>query len=192
MSTDPPQHPPTDGRSDPAGASPVVVLVFGAAAFVAFAIAGLGMMSLLLDADVIEQPGLGPLPGVVGFVAAVAAWVAVMGPALRRRAGLSASIGAGLAAGAAYAAAVFVGVLFAGSDPAIAAAVAWRLVTAGFAAVVAIAGILVGTGAAVAVRTPDRPRWPWEGRADDRPHGSRPDDDGPDEPGVSRDAPRED
>jgi hypothetical protein len=151
---------PNRGRN----VSPVVAVAGGAIVFVALSIAGLGVTSLLLDVDVIEAPGLGQLPGAVGFAAALVAWVAVLAPALRARPGVGIGVLAGIAAGAAYTAGIFVGALGVGTDVALAASVAWRLVTTGFAAVVAIAGILAATGAAVAVRTSGRSEWPWERR----------------------------
>ncbi len=159
----------TEGERQTGGPAPnaLVVVAFGAAAFVAFAIAGLGLLSLFVDADVIEEPGLGPVPGIVGFAGAIVAWVALMAPALPRRPGVGASLLAGLTAGAAYTVGVLLGVIGVGGDPAVALGVAGRLVAVGFSAVIALAGLLAGVGAAVAVRTSDRPRWPWEKQGED-------------------------
>lgn len=150
----------------PAGASAArrrAVLAFAAVVFVSLTIAGLGLVSLFQDADVIEVPGLGPIPGVVGVVVALVGWALVTARLLRLRAGVAWALLAGLVAGACYPLAVLVATLFAGADPSDAAGIAGRLIVLGFAPVVAVAGLLSATGAAVAVRTGDQtPRWPWE------------------------------
>jgi len=141
----------------------LVVLALWGGVFFALLVAGLGMTSLLLEADVIAVDGVGQAPGVVGVCAALAAWAGVTYPALRRRAGVGAAVLAGAAAGVAYVGGVVVTAIVTGTDPALAVSIAGRLVTDGFAVVVAVAGVLAAVGAVVAVRMrPGAARWPWE------------------------------
>jgi len=152
---------------------PVVALALASISFVALLIFGLGMLSLALNADVIAFPGLGPIPGFGGVVVALAAFAAVLWRSLRRaRAAHSPSyIGAAwtaLACAAAYVVGVWIAVLFAAGDLAVATAVAGRLVTSWFAAVVLVAGAVAAWGGIALVRTrARRPRWPWEDEFDE-------------------------
>lgn len=140
-----------------------LLLLFGAIAYFALLIAGLGVTSLLIDEDVIDADGFGQLPGAVGVAASVAAWVAVTAPALRRRGSIGAALLAGLVAAAAYGTGVFFTGLVVGAELAVAASALSRLVTLGFLFVIAIGGVLAATGALVVARTGEgTPRWPWE------------------------------
>lgn len=152
----------------PQGVSPAVALAFAVIGFVALLVFGLGMLSLLLDRDVIEVPGLGQMPGVIGAVVATGLVAAALWSALRRR---RPSFGASLtcAAGAyiGYIVGVWLGAAFTGVDLAAAAAAAGGVALSGFGLVLAAAGLIAGWGGVALVRTrSDRPRWPWERNAD--------------------------
>ncbi|GAA2002203.1 hypothetical protein [Microbacterium ulmi] len=157
----------------PQGVRPLVALGFATVAFIALLIFGLGMLSLLLDADVIGVPGLGQVPGVVGTVLATASFAAVLWAGLRRAgAGLRPSfLGAlwcAVAAFLGYVLGVWLGAVFSGSDLAASAAAAGGVAAGWFGAVVAGAGFVAGWGGIALVRTrAGRPRWPWESDDDE-------------------------
>ena len=67
----------------PAGVTPPVAVVFATVVFLALAIAGLGVVGLLLDADVIPVTGLGPLPGVAGMLLAATLFAGLLRWGLR-------------------------------------------------------------------------------------------------------------
>lgn len=141
----------------------LAISAFGAVTFVALVIAGLGMLSLLTESDVIAVEGLGQVPGVVAVVVALLGWLAVIAPATRRRFGVGTALVAGLTAGLCHVLTVLVATTVSGGDPALAAGVAGRLISGGFAPVVAGAGLLAGTGAAVLRRSGSgTAQWPWE------------------------------
>lgn len=156
----------TTGSEAPSPPSPSrrhLYLLLGAVMYIALLIAGLGITSLFLDADVINADGFGQLPGAVGVVASTLAWAAIVAPALRGRGSLGAAVLAGVIAAAAYCLGVFVTAIVVGADLAVAASAVSRLVTLGFALVIAIAGVFAATGALVAVRSSGgTARWPWE------------------------------
>lgn len=138
-------------------------LLFGAVTYVALLIAGLGVTSLFLDENVLDADGFGQLPGVIGVVVSTLAWAGVVAPALRRRGSIAAAVLAGVLAATGYGLGVFVTGVLVGADVAVAASAISRLVTLGFALVIAVAGVLAATGALVAVRSSGgTARWPWE------------------------------
>ncbi len=133
----------------------------GAIVLGALMIAGFGITSLVTDADVIEQPGLGPVPGVIAFLVALGAWVGVELVAVRGRPGLGSAVVAGVATALAHVLAAFVAAL--GHGIPIAGGVAGHIVTGGFVIVPLVAGILAATGVAVMLRySGGTPEWPWE------------------------------
>lgn len=156
------------GEGEPPLRRRLAYAAFGLITFFALIIASLGLISLLLDANVIEDqpagsPQLGAVPGAAGVACALAAWLVVVIPALKRP-GAGMGVLAGLAAAIAYVLAILVAAVLMGTDPARATAMAGRLITLGFAPAVAVAGMLTAVGATVAMRTSGRgtPRWPWE------------------------------
>lgn len=70
---------------------PVVALAFATMAFAAFTIFGLGMTTLATGEDVIEAPGLGQVPGVVGVTLAILAFAGGLWAAIGRSAEQDAS-----------------------------------------------------------------------------------------------------
>ena len=159
----------TGGESTARPVRPVVALVFATVAFVALLIFGLGMLSLLLDADVVEATGLGPIPGVVATILASAAFAGALWATLRRaKASYRGALWAALACALGYLAGLLLGAALAGSDMAAAAAAAGRIATSWFGVVIAAAGALGGWGGIALVRTrAQRPRWPWEDEFDE-------------------------
>lgn len=122
------------------------------------------MTSLATDSDVIDTPGLGAIPGVVGVVAATAAYALALGLGLRPRhpSFLTALWGA-LAAALAYLAGVWIGALVTGADAALATSVVGRLAIGWAAPIVALAGFVAAWAAIAVARTAARPpHWPWE------------------------------
>ncbi len=143
---------------------PVVALAFTAAAFVALVIAGLGVVSLATDQDVIATPGLGQLPGVLGIVLAAGALAVVVWIGVRARdSGFWNALWVAIECFLGYLLGVGIGVLVTGGDPAVAAGVAGRLATSWFGVIIAAAGLVASWSAIALVRTSARrPRWPWE------------------------------
>lgn len=149
--------------------APAVALAFAVVGFVALAIAGLGLTSLALDADVIAVPDLGQMPGVVGMILATAGCAAALWSGVRAQhpsfwtapiAALCAYLGevAGVGAGA----------LVSGADAGAAFAAAGGVAIAWPGLVIAVAGLIAGWGGVALVRTrARRPRWPWENDEDE-------------------------
>ena len=148
---------------------PLTALAFATAAFVALLIFGLGMLSLLLNQDVIEAPGLGQAPGILAIVFATAGFAAGLWAAVRMR--HPSFWGAGwTTAGTflAYLAGVWFGAVVTGADLAVAASVAGRIATSWFGVVIAAAALVCAWGGIALVRTgASRPRWPWEDEFDE-------------------------
>jgi len=151
------------------GVAPPVAVVFATIGFIALGICGLGLLSLLLDAEVIATPGLGQLPGVVGFgLATVAVFVALWVVLHRARPSYTAALLVASAALLAYLLGMLAGAVLVGGDAARAVAAAGGFLTSWFAFVLAAAAFVAGWAGVALVRTrAGRPRWPWEG--DDEP-----------------------
>lgn len=156
------------GSADGGPVRPAVALAFALVAFVALAIAGLGLASLVLDADVIAVPGLGQIPGVAGMLLAAAGFagalwlgVRVPHPSFATAAVTPVCAYLGEVGG------VAIGALISGADAAAAFAAAGGVATGWPGLVLAAAGSVAGWGGVALVRTrASRPRWPWE-RDDD-------------------------
>ncbi|SDQ45368.1 hypothetical protein [Microbacterium sp. cf332] len=146
------------------GMRPGLATAFAVVGFGALAICGLGILSLASGADVIAVRGLGPLPGAVGFAAAVVALAIVLGATLR---GPHPSYGvaalAAVAAPLAYLVGLVVAAVVVGVDPARAIAAAGGFALSWFAVVLLVAAAVAGWVAVALVRTHARPpRWGWE------------------------------
>ncbi|MBU4465020.1 MAG: hypothetical protein KKH75_04140 [Actinobacteria bacterium] len=152
------------GESSGGPVRPAVAVVFSLTGFVALVICGLGVTSLLTNADVIAVPGLGQLAGVLGSVLAAAAFAGVLWSAVRRpHPSFWAAISVAIAASLAYVARVVIGALVDGADAAAALGIVGRTVTSWFGAVVVLSGLVAAWGGIALVRTrAERPRWPWE------------------------------
>jgi len=148
---------------------PLVALAFATAAFIALLIFGLGMVSLAIGEAVIEVPGLGQLPGILGTILTTAAFAGTLWAAVRRRS--PTYWGAVWTAGAcylAYVVGVWFGAVVTGSDLAAAGSAAGRIATSWFGVVVAAAALVAAWGGIALVRTrSQRPRWPWEDEFDE-------------------------
>ena len=146
---------------NPDRARALVTASLGAVVFFALVIVGFGALSYATRTDPIGEPGLGPLPGVLGVVLSAAGWLAVVLPSAPRRPGAGMAVSAGVVAAAVHLLAVFVGVLPSGF--ATAGAVVAHLVTAWYALVVLAAGVLAAVGVAVMLRVGGATaKWPWE------------------------------
>ncbi len=148
---------------------PSAALAFSTAGFVALLIAGLGVTSLLADAEVIPVAGLGAAPGVAGFAAATALFAAAVWAAVRApRPSYLAAAAAVPAAFVGYVGGVWLGALVTGVDLARASAAAGGFAISVFALVLVLAAFVSAWVAVALVRTrAHRPRWPWE--EDDEP-----------------------
>ena len=149
---------------------PLTALAFATAAFVALVIFGLGMLSLLLDEDVIEAPGLGQAPGILAIVFATVAFAAGLWAALRMR--HPSFWGAALDDGGDLPRLPRRGLVRGCGDRrrpcASAVAVAGRIATSWFGVVIAAAALVCAWGGIALVRTgARRPRWPWEDEFDE-------------------------
>lgn len=154
------------GSADPSHGPvrPAVALAFALVGFIALLIAGLGITTLVLDADLIAAGGLGELPGVTGVLVAAAAFAGLLWAAVRRAAAAfwgALWITAGTLLG--YLVGIAVGAGIAGADPAVAVAAAGRVATSWFGVVVAGSALVSAWAGIALVRTrAARPRWPWE------------------------------
>ncbi|MDY0910311.1 hypothetical protein [Microbacterium sp. CFBP9034] len=148
---------------------PVTALAFATAGFIALLIFGLGMVSLVIAEDVIATPGLGQVPGIVGTVLATGAFAGGLWTAVRRRpASYWGSAWTAAACFLGYVGGVWFGAVATGTDLAVATAVAGRIATSWFGAVVALSGFVAAWSGIALVRTrASRPRWPWEDEFDE-------------------------
>lgn len=143
---------------------PAVALAFTLVGFVALVIAGLGIVGLATDQDLIAEPSLGPWPGVVAILLAAGAFALIVSTALQREhPSFWNALWAAVACFLGYLFGAAVGVLLAGGDPAVAAGVTGRIATSWFGLTVALAALTASWSAIALVRTAARrPRWPWE------------------------------
>lgn len=148
----------------PTGVSVVLALVIGVAIFLSLAILGLGMLSFFTDVDIIDVPGMGLWPGIVGMAIAVLVFALVLRSLLaRRHPSFPPVVVVGLIATLAHLVAVWLGALLSGVGLAPAASAVSQLVVRGSSLVVLLAAV-IGAWIAVALRrtTAGAPRWPWE------------------------------
>ncbi|MFT4306414.1 MAG: hypothetical protein QM604_05950 [Microbacterium sp.] len=143
---------------------PAVAVAFCLVGYLALVIAGLGLAGLATDSEVISAPGIGQSPGVIGVLAAAAAFAGVLWRVVRvRRPAFGSAV---FVIAATYVAYVLVTALAATSqaaDVGVGLAVAGRLAIGWPGAVVAAAALLAGWSGIALVRThAARPRWPWE------------------------------
>lgn len=160
---------PPPGTPPPPAVRPAAALAYATAGFVALLIAGLGLTSLLADAEVIAVAGLGALPGVAGASLATAGFAAAVWAGVRvRHPSYGSAVGATAAAFVGYLAGLWLGAVLTGADPARATAAAGGFATSGFALVLLAAAAVSAWCAVALVRTrARRPRWPWEDEEED-------------------------
>lgn len=144
-------------------------MVLATIGFFALAVFGLGALSVVTDTDIIAVPGLGPAPGAIGMVAAVAVFALMLWSTLRRgNPSYVATIAIAVLSALMHLAAVWIAVVIGSSDLVIATAVAGDLVRGGASAVLVVAGLVAAWGGIALRRTrAEHPRWPWE-REDDQ------------------------
>lgn len=130
----------------------------------ALVVCGLGIGSLVSDTSVIDTPGLGPIPGVVGVGAATAALAAITLASVRSpHPSYVTAVWTALGAYLAYVVGTGVAVLVVSGELAQAVAVPGRLAIGWQGVVVALAAAVAGWSAVALRRTrAARPHWPWE------------------------------
>ena len=132
--------------------------------FFAIAVFGLGVLSIVTDADIISVPDTGQAPGIVGMIVAVAVFAGILYLAVRIAHPKFRSVWAiSIATAFAHMLAAAIGALIATGDFVNALAVMGELITGG-ASVVILATSAIAGWAGVALRRTraKRPRWPWE------------------------------
>lgn len=154
---------PGDG-ADRGPVAPALAVVFATVGYLALVIFGLGMLSLALDESVIEEPGLGPLPGVAATTLSIVAFGATLwSPVRRTQPSFWNSAWVMVASFLAYLAGLWIMAVATGTAVGIATAVAGRIATSGFGLVIAAAALVAAWSGIALVRTrARRPRWPWE------------------------------
>lgn len=164
----------TGPRDEGAGpVRPAVAVALATIGFFALLILGLGLTSLITNADVVAVPGLGQLPGVVATSAATVVFALGLASAVRRRPGArNPSFWAVAWIVPAVLLAYLVGLGFTavvtGADLAAAAAAVGQVATSSFAVVILAAAAVASWAGIALVRTrAHRPRWPWEGDEDE-------------------------
>lgn len=148
---------------------PLVALGLATVTFIALLIFALGMVSLVLNADIVEAPGLGQLPGVFATTLTTGVFALVLWLVLRtRRPHYRGALVTAVACYLAYVVGIWLGVLVASAELATATEVAGRIATTWFGLVVALAAAVAAWGGIALVRTrSERPRWPWEDEFDE-------------------------
>ncbi|MCR2784901.1 MULTISPECIES: hypothetical protein [unclassified Microbacterium] len=151
------------------GVQPAAALAFALIGYIALAICGLGVTSLVSGREVIDAPGAGQVPGIAGMALSVIAVAVVLWVMLRApRPSYSAALVAALAAFLGYLAGLCVGVVIAGVDVGLLGGAVSSFVLSWFSVVLAVAGAVAGWSAVALVRTrSQRPRWPWESDEDE-------------------------
>lgn len=146
------------------GVRPGMAVLLATVGFFALLVGGFGILSLLLDADVISTPGIGLLAGALAAAAAVAGFALVLWRATRApRPSYSAAGLATLVAVVAYLALLWIGALVQGAGLALATAAVGGFVTSWFVVLLAGCAFVAGWCGVALVRTEARrPRWPWE------------------------------
>ena len=148
---------------------PIVALALATVSFIALLIFGLGMVSLALEADIVEVPGLGQVPGIVATALttgafALALWIGLRAPHPSYWGALWTAATCYLV----YVGAIWMGALVASEELAVATEVAGRIATTWFGVVVAAAAAVSAWGGIALARTrAGRPRWPWEDEFDE-------------------------
>ncbi|MFS0792824.1 hypothetical protein [Microbacterium sp. 1P10AE] len=153
----------------PAGVTPPVAVVFATATFLALAIGGLGVASLVFDADVIPVRGLGPLPGVAGMLLALLVFAGVLLWGLRAvPPGYLTAVPCAVGVYVGETLGIAIGAAVTGGDAARGLAAAGAVALGWPGVVIAGSGLLAGAFGVLLVRSrSDRPRWRWERDDDD-------------------------
>ncbi len=138
--------------------------MIAAVLFTALVVLGLGMLSYFTDSDILNVPGLGQFPGILGTGLAILALVATLAPVVRpARPAFLPVLLVGIAAALAHLLGVWVIALLGGSGLAHATAAASELVLGGATPVVGLAALLSAWIAVALRRTGAQgAHWPWE------------------------------
>lgn len=139
----------------------------GAVVFAAVLIAAFGVVSLLVNEDVIVTPGLGQVPGIIAVAASLGAVAVTIWMRIPAR-GVWGTLGwAALAAFLGYLVGLGVASVVASADVVLAASAVGRAATT-WPGLVVIAAAIPAAALALAVArgAGDNARWPWE-REDD-------------------------
>ncbi|GGD61413.1 hypothetical protein [Microbacterium murale] len=132
--------------------------------FFAIAVFGLGALSIVTDAEIIEVPEAGQAPGIVGMVIAVAVFAAILYLAVRITHPKFRSVWAiSIATAFAHLIAAGIGAVAVTGDFVNALAVMGELITGGASLVILLTAAIAGwAGVALRRTRAKRPRWPWE------------------------------
>lgn len=151
----------------------IVVSVFAAVLYLSLIVAGFGMISLITDREVIDEPLAGPVlgPVMVGVpVVLLFALMVKLGITTRperQRVALGYAIGSGFAATATFVVVGFVGFSLEGGD---AVPFAGSLLISPFSAITGVFAAIVVLSYSLILATQQgqhgRPLWPWESRDD--------------------------
>ncbi len=139
-------------------------------AWFAFVVAADGTLSLVLDVEVVDVPGAGPLVGPIAVAGAALALFGMLGPAGRRRAGVVGVESAVVVAFAMVAIGAIGYAVVRGSAPdalLYAARASTSVFTLAAALLAFVAGVICATLVGAREAGARRPRWPWE--RDDEP-----------------------
>jgi FtsH-binding integral membrane protein len=151
----------------------IVVSVFAAVLYLSLIVAGFGVVSLITDREVIDEPLAGPVLGPVMAgvpVVLVFALMVKLGITTRpehQRVALGYAIGSGFAASATF---VVVGAVGFALEGGAAAPFAGTLLTSPFTVITGLFGAIVVLSYSLILATQQgqrgRPLWPWERRGD--------------------------
>ncbi|MFS0713019.1 hypothetical protein ABC195_03990 [Microbacterium sp. 2P01SA-2] len=146
------------------GMRPGLATAFAVVGFGALAICGLGVLSLVTGEDVVAVRGLGPIPGAVGFGAALIATATTLAISLRApRPSYATAALTGVVALLSYLAGLIVSAVVVGVDAARALAAAGGFAVSWFGLLLVVAAAIAGWFAVALVRTrATPPRWTWE------------------------------
>ncbi|WP_404431199.1 hypothetical protein LG299_13770 [Microbacterium lacus] len=144
--------------------SPPVALAFATVGYIALLIFGLGMLSLFLEQDVIEAPGLGQVPGITAVVFSTAAFALGLWASVRMpHPSFIGVIWISAATVLAYLAGLWLAAVITGTDLGVATGVVGRIATGWFGVAIVASAAVSGWAAIALVRTrARRPEWPWE------------------------------
>jgi hypothetical protein len=151
----------------------IVVSVFAAVLYLSLIVAGFGVVSLVTDREVIDEPVASPVLGpVMAGVSVVLLFALMVKLGIttrpeRQRVALGYAIGSGVAASAAFVVVGGVGLALEGGDG---VPFAGSLLISPFTAIVGVFGAIVVLSYSLILATQQgqrgRPLWPWESRDD--------------------------
>ncbi|MCR2819736.1 hypothetical protein NQ166_12955 [Microbacterium sp. zg.Y1090] len=155
--------------SERQGVPPATAVALALVGYLALAIAGLGVTSLVTSRDVLEAPGAGPLPGVVAMAVSAGAIAVGLVVMLRSaRPSYGAAFVSALLGFLGYLLGLVVGAVLGGVPSSALTAAIGSFVLSWFSVVLALAAAVAGWSAVALVRTrAERPRWPWESDEDE-------------------------